>query len=82
MLLLFLLFLRGAFVELLYAGAYGRWLSAQKAIRAAGAETEMDTGHYTTPQTTWLGEKGLAERFICEIVSLIHVHEIFGGAAE
>ena len=82
MLLFFLLFLRGAFVELLYAGAYGRWLSAQKAIRAAGAETEMDAGHYTTPQRTWREEKGLAERFICEIVSLIHVHEIFGGAAE
>ena len=37
----------------LYSGAYGRWLSAQKAIRAAKAEAEMDAGYYTTPQRTW-----------------------------
>ena len=40
----------------LYGGAYGRWLSAQKAIRAAIAEAEMDAGYYTTPQRTWLEE--------------------------
>ena len=62
----------------LYGGAYGRWLSAQKAIRAAKAEAETDLGHYTTPQITWLDEKVLAERFICEVVSLIRVHEICG----
>ena len=28
----------------LYDGAYGRWLSAQKAIRAAKAEAEQDAG--------------------------------------
>ena len=66
----------------LYGGAYGRWLSAQKAIRAAKAEAEADPGHYTTPQTTWLDEKGLMERFICEVVSLIRVHEIFSDALE
>ena len=38
----------------LYVGAYGRWLSAQKAIRAAKAEAEMDAGYYTTPQRTWV----------------------------
>lgn len=64
----------------LYGGAYGRWLSAQKAIRAAKAEA--DPGHYTTPQTTWLDEKELMERFICEVVSLIRVHEIFSDALE
>ena len=37
----------------LYGGAYGRWLSAQKVIRAAKAEAEMDAGYYTTPQRTW-----------------------------
>ncbi len=37
----------------LYGGAYGRWLSAQNAIRAAKAEAEMDAGYYTTPQRTW-----------------------------
>ena len=43
----------------LYDGAYGRWLSAQKAIRAAKAEAEQDAGHGTTPQRTWLDEKEL-----------------------
>ena len=66
----------------LYGGAYSRWLSAQKAIRAAKAEAEADPGHYTTPQTTWLDEKELMERFICEVVSLIRVHEIFSDALE
>ena len=66
----------------LYGGAYGRWFSAQKAIRAAKAEVEADPGHYTTPQTTWLDEKELMERFICEVVSLIRVHEIFSDALE
>ena len=27
-------------------------------------------------------EKELAERFLCEVVSLIHVHEIFSDALE
>ena len=66
----------------LYGGAYGRWLSAQKAIRAAKAEAEQETGQRTTPQRTWLDEKVLAERFICEVVSLIRVHEIFSDAFE
>ena len=66
----------------LYGGAYSRWLSAQKAIRAAKAEAEADPGHYTTPQTAWLDEKELMERFICEAVSLIRVHEIFSDALE
>jgi hypothetical protein len=42
----------------LYSGSYGRWLSAQKAIRAAKAEAEQDAGHYTTPQRTWWGGTG------------------------
>ena len=66
----------------LYGGAYSRWLSAQKAINKARAEAEADPGHYTTPQTTWLDEKELMERFICEVVSLIRVHEIFSDALE
>ena len=47
----------------LYVGAYGRWLSAQKAIRAAKAEVEQDAGYYTTPQSTWWEEQELADRF-------------------
>ena len=66
----------------LYGGAYGRWLSAQKAIRTAKAEAEQETGQRTTPQTTWIDEKDLAEQFICEVVSLIRVHEIFSDALE
>ena len=66
----------------LYGGAYGRWLSAQKAIREAKAEAERDAGQGTTPQRTWLDEKALMERFICEVVSLIHAHEIFSDALE
>ena len=66
----------------LYGGAYSRWLSAQNAIRAAKAEAEQDAGQYLAPQRTWLDEKVLAERFICEVVSLIRVHEIFSDALE
>ena len=64
----------------LYGGAYSRWPSAQKAIRAAKAEAEADPGHYTTPQTTWLDEKELMERFICEVAALIRVYEVLSGA--
>ena len=41
----------------LYVGAYGRWLSAQKAIRAAKAEVEQDAGRDATPQRTWWEEQ-------------------------
>ena len=60
----------------LYGGAYGRWLSAQKAIRAAKAEAEQDAGHYTTPQRTWWEEQALADRFICETAVLVRVYEV------
>ena len=66
----------------LYGGAYGRWLSAQKFICAAKVEAEQDAGHDTTPQRTWWDEQTLAARFICEVVSLIRVHEIFSDALE
>ena len=59
----------------LNGGTYGQWLSIQKAILKARAEAEADSGYYVPPQTTWLDEKELAERFLCEVVSLIHVHE-------
>ena len=60
----------------LYGGAYGRWLSAQKAIRAAKAEAEQDAGQYTTPQRTWWEEKALADRFICEATVLVRVYKV------
>ena len=64
----------------LYGGAYGRWLSAQKAIRAAKAEAEQAAGQSTTPQRTWWEEKALANRFACEVAALIRVYEVLGGA--
>ena len=45
----------------LYGGTYGRWLSAQKAIRAAKAEAKQATGQDATPQRTWWEEKALAD---------------------
>ena len=45
----------------LCGGAYGRWLSAQKAIRAAKAEAEQDAGYDATPQRTWWEEQALAD---------------------
>ena len=64
----------------LYGGAYGRWLSAQKAIRAAKAEAEQAAGQSTTPQRTWWEEKALANRFACEVAALIRVYEVLGGS--
>ena len=64
----------------LCGGAYGRWLSAQKAIRAAKAEAEQDAGQHTTPQRTWWEEQALADRFACEVAALIRVYEVLSGA--
>ena len=64
----------------LYGGAYSRWLSAQKAIRAAKAEAEQDAGHHATPQRTWWEEQALADRFACEVAALIRVYEVLSGA--
>ena len=64
----------------LYDGAYGRWLSAQKAIRAAKAEAEQNAGHDATPQRTWWEEQALADRFICETAALARVYEVLSGA--
>ena len=66
----------------LNGGTYSQWLSIQKAILKARAEAEADSGYYVPPQTTWLDEKELTERFLCEVVSLIHVHEMFSDALE
>mgnify|MGYP003246997048 FL=1 len=64
----------------LYGGAYGRWLSAQKAIRAAKAEAEWDAGHDATPQRTWWEEQALADRFISETEALVRVYEVLSGS--
>ena len=64
----------------LCGGAYGRWLSAQKAIRAAKAEAEQDAGYDATPQRTWREEQTLADRFICETAALVRVYEVLSGS--
>lgn len=64
----------------LYGGVYGRWLSAQKAIRTAKAEAEQDAGYDATPQRTWWEEQMLADRFICETAELVRVYEVLSGS--
>ena len=66
----------------IHAGAYGEWLSIQEAIDRARAEVAADSGHYATPQTTWIDAKDLAEQFICEVAVLACVQEIFSEALE
>ena len=57
----------------LYGRAYGRWLSAQKAIRAAKAEAEQTTGQHTTPQRTWWEEQALSERICVSSSADLHM---------
>ena len=57
----------------LYGGAYGRWLSAQKAIRAAKAEAEQDARHDATPQRTWWEEQDLSERICVSSSADLHM---------
>ena len=64
----------------LYGGAYGRWLSAQKAIRTAKAEAEQAMEHGTTPQRAWWEKQALADRFICEAAALVRVYEVLSGS--
>lgn len=66
----------------IHSSAYGQWISIQKAIHKARAKVEADSGYYTTPQTTWLDEKELVERFIGKVVSLNCIHELFSNASE
>ena len=66
----------------LYSGAYGQWLSIQKTIREARTEAEADSSGYIPPQTTWIDEKELVERFVCEVAALVRVHEIFSNAMD
>ena len=64
----------------IHAGAYGQWIAIQEAIDRARVESTANSGHYATPQATWIDEKDLAEQFICEVAALTQVHEIFSEA--
>ena len=46
-------------------GAYGQWLSIQKAIQAARREASREIG-YRSPQSTWLDEQELIRGFLRE----------------
>lgn len=54
----------------------------RKAIHKARLEAEVDPGCCSMPQTAWLDEKDLAERFICEVAALIKVLQILSDDLE
>ena len=56
-------------------GAYGHWLSIQKAIQAARRKTSRETG-YSSPQSTWLDSQELIRGFLCRIAMLADVYRI------
>ena len=60
----------------LNGGAYGQWLSIQKAIQAARRDASREIG-YRSPQSTWLDEQGLIQGFLRKIAALSYVYHIF-----
>ena len=50
----------------LNGGAYGQWLSIQKAIQAARREASREIG-YRSPQSTWLYEQELIRDFLVSV---------------
>ena len=65
----------------LNGGAYGHWLSIQKAIQAARQEASKEIG-YCSPQSTWLDEQELIRGFLCKTAALRRVHHILHTANE
>ena len=65
----------------LNGGAYGHWLSIQKAIQAARREASREIG-YRSPQSTWLYEQELIRDFLCKTAALSRVHQILHTANE
>ena len=64
----------------LNGGAYGQWLSIQKAIQAARREASTETG-YSSPQSTWLDEQELIRGFLRKTAALRHVYHILHTAS-
>ena len=56
-------------------GAYGQWLSIQKAIQAARREASREI-EYRSPQSTWLNSQELIRGFLCRIAMLADVYRI------
>ena len=65
----------------LNGGAYGQWLSIQKAIQAARREASREIG-YCSPQSTWLDEQELIRGFLCKEAALRRVYHILRTANE
>lgn len=65
----------------LNGGAYGQWLSIQKAIQAARREASREIG-YRSPQSTWLDSQGLIRRFLRKAAALCRVYHILHTANE
>ena len=65
----------------LNGGAYGHWLSIQKAIQAARREASREIG-YRSPQSTWLDSQGLIRRFLRKAAALCRVYHILHTANE
>lgn len=59
----------------LNGGAYGQWLSIQKAIQAARREASREI-EYRSPQSTWLNSQELIRGFLCRIAMLADVYRI------
>ena len=57
----------------LNGGAYGHWLSIQKAIQAARQEASKEIG-YSSSQFTWLDSQGLIRGFLDMVTALTHVY--------
>ena len=65
----------------LNGGAYGHWLSIQKAIQAARREASREIG-YRSPQSTWLYEQELIRGFLDMVTALTRVYRTFHQACE
>lgn len=65
----------------LNGGAYGQWLSIQKAIQAARREAGREI-EYRSPQSTWLDEQELIQGFLCKTAALRRVYHILHIANE
>ena len=62
-------------------GAYGHWISIQKAIQAARREASREI-EYSSPQSTWLDSQELIWGFLRNTAALRRVYHILQTANE
>ena len=65
----------------LNGGAYGQWLSIQKAIQATRREASREIGYHPS-QSTWLDAQELIRRFLHKTAVLCRVYHILHTANE